>query len=135
MRVANIAVVNDDPDLLEICQMVLESAGHHVETMTSGRRALERLRGQPVDLVLLDVVMPDLDGAAVLGLLRADPLTRAIPVVLMSALVGAREIAQQERANAFLPKPFDADTLLATVARVLQDSRASTGASHRAPEP
>jgi CheY-like chemotaxis protein len=135
MSVANIAVVNDDQDLLEICQMVLESAGHHVETMTSGRRALERLRGQPVDLVLLDVVMPDLDGAAVLALIRADPLTHGIPVVLMSALVGASEIAHEERADAFLPKPFDADTLLATVARVLQNTRARTGAQARAPEP
>jgi two-component system cell cycle response regulator len=133
--VANIAVVNDDQDLVEICQMVLESAGHHVETMTSGRRALERLRGQPVDLVLLDVVMPDLDGAAVLALVRADPLTRDIPVVLMSALVGAGSIAEEARANAFLAKPFDADTLLATVARVLQDTRARTGGDRPAPEP
>lgn len=69
---ANILVVEDEKDLLDIYQEVLEDAGYKVETAENGKVALEKLSASPFDLVLLDLMMPEVDGMEVLKVIRAD---------------------------------------------------------------
>ena len=104
---ALILVVDDEFGVAEVLQSILTDAGHEVVTAINGRQGLERLRKTPPDLVLLDFMMPIMDGRAMLKELRADPIHREIPSVVMSSLP---ESTVAEAANglyaAFLRKPF-----------------------------
>lgn len=114
---AVILVVEDEPALRRLLGMVLEEAGYRVLCATHGRHALELLAGERPDLVLADVMLPVLDGAALCRQLKADAATAAIPVILMSAAGVA--VAQGAGADAFLRKPFDLDAVEALVRRWL----------------
>ena len=119
---ATILVVDDVPQNVRLLQAVLEPRGYTVITAGSGEEALERLAG--VDLVLLDVVMPGLDGYEVCRRLRADPGTSFLPVVMVTAS-GAQEKRRAIEAGAddFVAKPFDHDELLARVGSLLRIKR------------
>src|SRR4051812_43518675 len=106
---ASILLVNDEPDLLEICRMVLESEGHSVAATTDSVRAREL--AETADLVLLDLVMPGTTGEAVLRSFRESPKTRNVPVVVVSALEDARERAEAMGADGYMAKPFTASAL------------------------
>ncbi|MCP3998796.1 MAG: response regulator, partial [bacterium] len=80
-----ILVVDDDPDILQFVEMNLDMEGFDAQTALSGRIALEEARERPPDLILLDVMMPELDGLTVLRRLRSSPATSSIPVVLLTA--------------------------------------------------
>ncbi len=113
----SLLVVDDDADLREALQDVLHDAGYEVLTAANGRQALEVLARAPraPSMVLLDMMMPVMDGAGFLRELHAQPDGRAIPVVVFSASAGAREESEQLGAQAYLRKPVDVDTLLETI--------------------
>jgi adenylate cyclase len=117
-----ILVVDDVPQNLRLLEAVLAPRGYAVLTASSGEAALERLEG--VDLVLLDVVMPGIDGYEVCRRLRADPGTSFLPVVMVTAS-GEREKRRAIEAGAddFVAKPFDHDELLARVRSLLRIKR------------
>ncbi len=119
---ATILVVDDVPQNLRLLQAVLEPRGYTVVTAGSGEEALERLAG--VDLVLLDVVMPGLDGYEVCRHIRADSATGFLPVVMVTAS-GEQEKRRAIEAGAddFIAKPFDHDELLARVRSLLRIKR------------
>ncbi|GLZ37337.1 response regulator [Actinokineospora sp. NBRC 105648] len=105
-----VLVVDDDEDVVEVLGLCLANGrGWDVRTATSGAAALEVCRSRAPDVVLLDVEMPVLDGPGVLAALRADPRTRAVPVVFVTA-VAEPDLDARLRglgAVAVLPKPFD----------------------------
>ena len=116
---ARILVVDDEPDLLETVRRILVRAGHEVVTAPSGAEALARLDMAPVELVLTDLMMPAVDGLAVLaGARQRDPLT---PVVVMTAFASVETAVAALRAGAwdYLAKPFSADNLRVVVDRAL----------------
>jgi CheY-like chemotaxis protein len=114
-----ILVVDDEPTIRALVIAVLEQEGNATLDAADGHAALAALAQIDPDLVLMDVMMPGLDGHAVYQAMRADPRGRGIPVILMSA---AADPAQLPRGIAgFLPKPFDLDRLLTLVAGVLGD--------------
>lgn len=117
---SRILVGDDQPMLVEACQLVLESAGHTVQSVTDGQQAVTLARQWHPDLVVLDWLMPNLDGLGALAALRATPDTADIPILMMSGSPGAEARALQDGADLFLAKPFDADDLLATVAKALE---------------
>lgn len=80
----DIVLAEDDPDLAKLNQLVLETAGHHVEVATDGAEALEAVRRTEPDLLILDMQMPESDGIQVLEELRSEPATADQPVVVMS---------------------------------------------------
>ena len=80
-----ILVVDDDPDILQFVQMNLEMDGFEVDLAGGGREALEKAAASPPDLMLLDVMMPEIDGLTVLRRMRSDPPTANIPVIVLTA--------------------------------------------------
>jgi CheY-like chemotaxis protein len=108
-----VLVIEDDPGIQALLQDTLDEGGYTVLTAV-GDRALRLARERQPAVILLDLLMPQMDGAEVRRRLRADPATAAIPVVVMSAHASRRLAAQL--GDAYLPKPFDLPQLLATVA-------------------
>ncbi len=117
-----ILVVDDDPDILQFVEMNLDMEGFDTQTAESGRVALEVARERPPDLILLDVMMPELDGLTVLRRLRSSPATASIPVVLLTAKALAEDRVRglDLGADDYITKPFDIEELLARVKAVLR---------------
>ena len=113
-----VLVVEDEPHVLAFVAMVLEEEGYRVETATNGCEALDKASAQAPDAILLDLIMPVLDGAGFLRACRANPLVQGVPVIVMSAL-GTHDHAETLGAQGLLFKPFDYDVLLAMLAGVL----------------
>ena len=110
--------VEDDPDIQTVARMALEAVGGFtVLGCSSGAEALEEVEAFAPDLILLDVMMPGMDGLETLQSLRLLPGAAAVPVVFMTAKVQAQEVSQYREAGAVdvIAKPFDPMTLPATV--------------------
>jgi adenylate cyclase len=119
-----ILVVDDLPQNVRLLEAVLTPRGHRVRGAASGPEALERLASDPIDLVLLDIVMPGMDGYAVCRAIREDPATRFLPVVMITASGDQEKVAAIEAgADDFVTKPFDQAELLARVGSLLRIKR------------
>ena len=118
---ARILIVDDEPLNVDYLEQELDCHGFVTDSAVNGLEALERVAASPPDLVLLDVMMPEMDGIAVLRVLKQDPETRLIPVVLMTALnaVDDRVRGIEAGADDFLSKPVDDRELLARIRTAL----------------
>jgi DNA-binding response OmpR family regulator len=118
---ANILVVDDEPDLLELIDTNLTAAGFNVLTATSGGEALRQARAHQPQLILLDVMLPELDGLEVCKLLRRDPATRGIPIVMLTARAGEidRVLGLELGADDYVTKPFSVRELVLRVKKLL----------------
>jgi two-component system alkaline phosphatase synthesis response regulator PhoP len=129
--VSSILVVEDDPDIANLIAHYLEKAGHDVKRLTSGTQVMAQLRGAPADLVILDLMLPGMDGLLVCQAMRADSATAAIPVIMLTARGDeADRIAGLELgADDYVTKPFSPKELVARVAARLRRhaSAATTG--------
>jgi sigma-B regulation protein RsbU (phosphoserine phosphatase) len=113
----------DDPDNnRDMLWRRLQRLGLTVQTATTGQQVLEMVRAQPFDLVLLDVMMPGLDGLSVLQAMKAEAQTRHIPVIMISALDEMDSVVRCIEAGAedYLPKPFDSTLLRARIGACLE---------------
>ena len=113
-----VLVVDDEPTIRELVVEVLRLEGYAAVGAADGRAALAAMEEAAPDLVLMDVMMPGLDGRAAYLAMRARPAGVAIPVVLMSAAADPARLPAG--VAAFLPKPFDLEQLLGLVARLLE---------------
>jgi class 3 adenylate cyclase/CheY-like chemotaxis protein len=120
-----ILVVDDNAANREMLARRLEREGYRIEQAEDGRAALALLRSQSVDLVLLDVMMPQIDGYQVLTELKADPELRSIPVLMISAVDEIESVVRciELGAEDYLPKPFDAVLLRARIGACLEKKR------------
>jgi CheY-like chemotaxis protein len=104
-----VLVVDDDPLNRMLLTRSLEQEGHRVGSVAGGQEALEILRQKPFDVVLLDIVMPELDGVSVVERLKRDPVLQYLPVIIISAVeeidcvVRCIEMGSED----YLPKPFN----------------------------
>ena len=116
-----ILAVDDDVDILELVQMTLTVEGFDVITANDGMSGLEKAKTCSPDLILLDLMMPVMDGFEVIGKLKAEPQTRAIPVIMLTARAQTHERVQGLNAGAddYVTKPFDLDELTARIEAVL----------------
>ncbi len=103
-----ILIVDDEEDVLDLLQLVFETSGFLVRRASTGKSAVSSAWEQPPDVVLLDVMMPEMDGWQVLRTLKGDERTRSVPVVMLSARAERRDkmIGLQEGAEGYIAKPF-----------------------------
>jgi DNA-binding response OmpR family regulator len=117
-----VLLVDDDPDIRFLCELALRDvAGWEVHVAAEGEEALELARREPVDLVLLDVMMPGLDGPTLLGRLREIPEAAELPILFVTAKVQAREVERYLAmgVDGLIAKPFDPLTLAERIEGIL----------------
>ena len=119
-------IVDDERDFRHLMTMFLRRSGMpiDVEAVSNGAEALRHVAAETPDLILLDLMMPEVDGFEVCRQLRADDRTRAIPILMLTALdeVADRTLGFLAGTDDYLSKPFDRGELLARVRRILQRS-------------
>lgn len=120
-----IIVVDDELDILDFVQISLEADGFEVITASSGKEALAKIKQELPDLILLDLMMPHMDGYEVMKILKADKQTRNIPVIMLTALAQADDKVKGLRTGAddYITKPFDLRELTLRVNAVLKRTR------------
>lgn len=118
-------VVDDSETNRDLLARWLKREGHHVTLAENGRRALDLIRQQPFDLVLLDILMPEMDGVQVLQQLKGDERTKHIPVIMISALGETESVVRciEIGADDYLPKPFNRAVLKARIGASLEKKR------------
>lgn len=119
-----IMVVDDEPDVVDLVKLVLESDGFSVVTAYSGKEALDKIDREMPDLVLLDIMMPQMDGWEVYSRIRASPVTKDIPVAMLTAksqsidkMIGLHVV----KVDDYITKPFGRSELLERVKRILKE--------------
>jgi DNA-binding response OmpR family regulator len=119
--VASMLIVEDDPSVARLVDLTLAVEGHATEVVTDGALAAVRLDGPPVDLVVLDVMLPGVDGFELLQQLRDRPAWGATKVILVTALDGDEDVWRgwSSGADYYLTKPFDIAQLRTVVGRLL----------------
>ena len=123
-----ILLVDDDVNLLQMVKLMLERAGHEVETANNAAESIERAAETVPDLAIIDVMMPGISGYDVVRKLRADPRTVRIPIIILTARSQPmdKHMALDAGANAFLSKPVTSQELTQRVDAVLR-----AGVTHR----
>lgn len=121
----NILVIEDHGTQRRLADEVLSAAGHRVIVADSAGPALEAIRSEPIDIVLLDLQLPGVDGLALVRQLKTDPVTRAIPVVAMTAYPEeySRTAALSAGCDAFLAKPISTRTLPDVLTSMVQQRK------------
>jgi CheY-like chemotaxis protein len=116
-----ILIVDDDSDTVRINSIILKHEGLEVLVAKDGFQALKLIQSQPPDLILLDLMLPGIDGFEICNRLRANPATADLPVVVITAKTQAtdKQMAAKVGANGYLTKPFDRRDLLAAIRRIL----------------
>ncbi|MCS7258087.1 MAG: response regulator [candidate division WOR-3 bacterium] len=124
----SILLVEDDKNLSEIVKFHLERIGFKVTVVTDGVSMFNELRQAKPDLIILDIMLPGLDGYKLCGLLKNYEPYKDIPIIIFTARTGedAQKLAQEMGCDAFLTKPFNPTTLLSTINRVLKQTEFRT---------
>ena len=119
---SRVLIVEDDPDIAELVSHALRRAGHDTEVLDSGARAAAHARASRPDLVVLDLMLPGLDGMAVCRALRQDPSTAAIPILVLTARADEadRVGGLEQGADDYVTKPFSPRELVARVSALLR---------------
>ncbi len=117
-----ILIVDDEFGILEVLESILSDAGFSVISAVNGQEALTRLQETVPDLVVVDFMMPLLDGAGVIKAMRADKRLRAVPVLLASALPEKTIRERCSGYNVFLRKPYKTERLMEEISRLLDGS-------------
>lgn len=121
---SKIMVVDDEPDVVDLVKLVLESDGFDVVTAYSGKECLEKIEKEMPDLVLLDIMMPQMDGWEVFRRIKANEKTRDIPVAMLTAktqsidkMIGLHVV----KVDDYITKPFGRSELLERVKKILKE--------------
>ncbi len=135
MAKPKILVIEDEPDILEVLQYNLEREGHKVIACRNGEQGLSRIRTDNPDLVILDLMLPGMDGVEVCRQVKSDPVTRGIPIIMVTAKAEESDIVLGLGIGAddYLAKPFSPRELVARVKVVLRRGalRDESGAGER----
>jgi phosphate regulon transcriptional regulator PhoB len=128
---SRVLIVEDEPDIRELVVHHLKREGYQVSVAASGEEALRQVQASPPDLVLLDLMMPAMNGLEVCRRLRQDPVTASLPIVMLTAKGDEidRVLGLEIGADDYVVKPFSPKELLARVRAVLRRSLPAPGAS------
>jgi twitching motility two-component system response regulator PilG len=116
-----ILIVEDEESLLKLESILLISKGFEVKGVSNGRAALEAVAEDKPDLVLLDIMLPEIDGFEVCRQLKSDPATRHIPVIMLTAKKSREDMVRGEKVGAdwYITKPFKSAMVIETIQRFL----------------
>ena len=117
-----ILVVDDEFDMVEMLSMRLEAAGYQVISASDGQEGLNKARSEKPDLIILDLMMPKVDGYKVCRMLKFDEKYKHIPIILFSARAQETDmkLGQEVGADAYVTKPFEPDILLNKISQLLK---------------
>ncbi len=115
----HILVIDDDPGQVVFLQKRLEAAGYRVTTAVSGEAGLEHLMDDFPDLVIADVMMPNMDGFSLIREIRVDPVLTTIPVIIVTAQEELADLFKMEGARAFFAKPIDTELLMEKIRELI----------------
>ena len=120
-----ILAVDDEKHIVRLVQINLQKEGYDVVTASTGREALEQVERENPDLVIMDVMMPEMGGFEALQIMKADEKTAQIPIIMLTAKAQDADVFQgwKSGADLYLTKPFNPQELLTFVKRILQDKR------------
>jgi len=127
--VSRLLVVEDDHDISDLIVHYLQKAGHIVEAVTSGSAVMARVRATPPDAIILDLMLPGMDGLLVCQALRSDAATASVPIIMLTARgdEGDRIAGLELGADDYVTKPFSPRELTARVAALLRRAQRHTG--------
>ena len=125
---ARILVAEDDPDIANLLAHYLRRAGFEADLVSSGREVLPRIRRAPPDVLLLDIMLPDLDGLEVCRNVRSDPSSAAIPIIMVTAKgeESDRIVGLELGADDYITKPFSPNEVVARIRALLRRSQRTT---------
>jgi two-component system, OmpR family, alkaline phosphatase synthesis response regulator PhoP len=130
LRRRKILVVEDQTELLELLRLHFKEEGFAIATATNGVDAIRKARSLAPDLIVLDVMLPELDGFAVCEILRREPATASVPIIMVTGLPGqlTRCAGIESGATDFITKPVSPTRLLARIKEIFQQRSASAEA-------
>jgi DNA-binding response OmpR family regulator len=110
-----ILVCDDDQGILEVMRIILEEQKYEVRTLNTGKHILKIVKEFNPNVFFLDLWMPGIDGREITKILKRDPETKDIPIIVVSALNDTQKVASEAGADDYLAKPFDMNDLIAKV--------------------
>lgn len=121
MAKKKILIVEDEESLLKLESILLTSKGYEVRGVANGQAALEAIAEEKPDLVLLDIMLPEIDGFEVCQRIKADPETQDLPVIMLTAKKSREDMARGEKVGAdwYITKPFKSAMVIETIQRFL----------------
>lgn len=128
-----ILVCDDERHIVRLIQVNLERQGYQVTTAFDGKEGLEKIRSEKPDLVVLDVMMPYMDGFEVLKTIRREPETESLPVIMLTAKAQDKDVFEGYHygADMYLTKPFNPMELVAFVKRITENTEGEEDGSKR----
>lgn len=121
MEKQRILIVEDEESLLKLESILLTSKGYQVQGVTNGQAALEAIEADPPDLVLLDIMLPEIDGFEVCQRIKQNEATKHIPVIMLTAKKSREDMSRGEKVGAdwYITKPFKSAMVIETIQRFL----------------
>jgi DNA-binding response OmpR family regulator len=125
---AKILIVDDDPDMVELLRFALTDAAYSACTAATGTEALAEAQRSSPDLVVLDLLLPEMNGFNVCESLRRNPATASVPIIMITVLPGQfpRLVGVEAGVNAYVNKPFQTQELISCVGGLLRGSSAAS---------
>jgi len=126
-----ILIVDDEQEMVKAMQIRLEHEGYEVLVATDGQEALDKARSQMPDLILMDIMLPKLDGYKVCRFLKFDAKYKNIPIIILTAKVQSsdEEIGLQVGADAYITKPFERGVVISKIKELLKEDTGSAPAA------
>lgn len=123
MSKKKVLIVEDEESLLKLESILLTSKGYEVKGVSNGQAALDAFAEERPDLVLLDIMLPEIDGFEVCRRIKENPETKDIPVVMLTAKKSRKDMARGEKVGAdwYITKPFKSAMVIKTIQRFLEE--------------